>query len=394
MSLRQEDWLDDRNDVELFPGRVSRRRFLEGAGIGTTAALAAACAPAASLPPTASSPGDREWGDLVAAAKGEGKLVVVTGVGEGYRRVLEVFEAAFPGITTEQTTMRGSLFTPRAIQEYQAGIYSFDAMVNTFGNSVKELIPAGVIQPVRTVLVRPDVLDDGVWRDGAFDQGFLDTDKKWVYGGFNSKSRGLWVNKSMVREGEITKFEDLLNPKWKGKIISVDPRSDGGARTIAASLRRKFGDDVIRRFWKEQEIVISRDKRLMLESLIKGGHAVAVVGGGAEGLIADFDALGLTKGIQNLELEHVETAGKSTHGLVYFSRPPHPNAGKLFLNWLLTKEGSELYSKEGGTNSRRVDVPPAFPELLPTPGRSYFEPKEETWAEEEEVVQIARQVLS
>lgn len=375
---------------------ITRRAFLWAAG---ASAGAAACAPGATSPSPqvrSQAGGERweqEWEELVAAAKGEGKLVVVTSLGEGYRKFLEIFEEAFPGIITEQTSMRGSLFTPRAIQEYQAGIYSFDAMINTFGNSVKELIPAGVIQPVRPAIVRPDVVDDNVWRDGRFDEGFVDNDKKWVYGGFNTKARGLWVSRALVKEGELAKTDDLFNPKWKGKIISVDPRSDGGARTIAASLRRAYGDSVIQRLFKDQGTVISRDKRLILEALIKGQYAIALVGAGTEGLIADFDALGLTKNIQYVELEHVETAGKSTHVLVSFTRPPHPNAASLFINWLLTKEGSEAYSKHAQTNSRRVDVAPAFPETVPTPGVKYYEPKEDTWAEEEEVVQLAKKVL-
>ncbi|MSQ28336.1 MAG: hypothetical protein EXR51_09410 [Dehalococcoidia bacterium] len=65
-----------------------------------------------------------------------------------------------------------------------------------------------------------------------------------------------------------------------------------------------------------------------------------------------------------------------------FNRAPHPNAAKLFVNWLLTKEGSTVWSKAAGTNSRRTDVPPNDPQLVPTPGMKLIAIDRDEFADE------------
>src|SRR5579885_2670765 len=109
--------------------RPTRRSFLTATGT-VLAGLAAACTPATASPPPAQSPAsgapaasggqaawEREWDDLVTAARKEGKLVVLTNVGTEYRKVMDAFEQAFPGITVDQTGMVASQAVPRILQE-------------------------------------------------------------------------------------------------------------------------------------------------------------------------------------------------------------------------------------------------------------------------------------
>src|SRR5438309_831182 len=95
---------------------ITRRRlFGAGASMGA-AAVAAACAPAAAPAPlpapaapaaapagNAASTWQREWDETVAAAKKEGKVVVATLSGTGYRQGIDAFQKAFPDITVEHT---------------------------------------------------------------------------------------------------------------------------------------------------------------------------------------------------------------------------------------------------------------------------------------------------
>src|SRR5213592_588176 len=83
--------------------RVSRRGFL-----GATGAVAAvACAPAAAPVQPAGelekplTGWEKEWADLTAAARQEGKVTIFSTAGTGYRRTFDAFEAAFPGIDVE-----------------------------------------------------------------------------------------------------------------------------------------------------------------------------------------------------------------------------------------------------------------------------------------------------
>ncbi len=73
------------------------------------------------------------------------------------------------------------------------------------------------------------------------------------------------------------------------------------------------------------------------------------------------------------------SAGFGLIGLV--NKAPHPNAAKLFLNWIAMKEGSEVYNKSQVTVSNRTDVNNEWvPDyMLPTPGVDYFDSYDWQW---------------
>ncbi|MEK7216439.1 MAG: extracellular solute-binding protein [Chloroflexota bacterium] len=367
-------------------GDVNRRGFLRvTAGAAAATAASAACAPAAAptvpaaAPPAAALAGkpawEEEWDRVVKAAKQEGKLVLVTTVGTGFRAAVEAFQSAFPGITVEHTSLNASAFVPRLTQEREAGIYSFDAMTSTWAIVPRVMAEKKALLPIKSVLFRGDVLDDKVWQDG-FERGFLDQNEKWVYGGFVERSERLWVNSDMVKDGEITKVEDLLNPKWKGRILAGDPRTFGGGFVPATVMRLALGDDIIKRVWKDQEAVLSRDLRQMTEFMVRGSYPICI-GGISRVILEEFTAQGLGKNLKWAGIDNIDDVGGGSNIVWAFDRAPHPNAAKLFVNWLLTKEGQTIWSKHAVTNSRRVDVAPVVPYLVPTPGKKY--PQNDAW---------------
>ena len=75
------------------------------------------------------------------------------------------------------------------------------------------------------------------------------------------------------------------------------------------------------------------------------------------------------KNLKKIPIDELDNLNHGSNVLYYFNRAPHPNAAKLFLNWILTKEGAEIWSEHAKTNSRRKDVAPAVPALAITPGR-------------------------
>lgn len=313
---------------------------------------------------------EAEWDTLVKAAQGEGKLVLVTTVGAGFRDAVAAFEAAFPGILVEHTSLQASQFTPRLLQERQAGIYSYDAMTTTWVIVPRAMATNGALEPVRSVLFRPDVLDDKAWRD-RFAGGYLDLgEPKWVYAYAQERSESLWVNSDLVQEGEIKSVQDLLNPKWKGKITGSDPRAQGGGFNPATVMRLAYGDDIIKRLWKDQEVVLSRDERQLTESMVRGRYAIGI-GAVYKVVLAEFMAQGLAKNLKRLDLDNVDNVGASGNVLLVFNRAPHPTAAKLFANWLLTREGQATWTKHALSNSRRVDVEPTNPRVQPDPARKY-----------------------
>ncbi len=368
---------------------INRRAFLRVGGLATAGA-AAACAPAAApaAPPAggAGSQGaakaawEKDWDDLVAAAKKEGALALVTTIGNPFKDAVAAFEQAFPGIAVEHTQLIASQFSPRVIQERKGNVYTYDVIASTYGTIPLTLIPAGVMDPIRPLITRPDVLDDKNWQ-GGFEKGFLDNDKKWGYGGFNEVFQAIWVNSDIIKEGEIKTFDDLLNPKYKGKIISGDPRNHGGGWWPFTTLRLKRGEEAARRYYVGQEPILSRDQRQMMDFVIKGQYWIGS-GAVSDAVLVDFLASGVGKNLKHIPIDELDNLNHGNNVLYYFNRAPHSNAAKLFINWVLTKEGSALWSKKAETNSRRTDVPAAKPSNAPDAKRNLIAIDRQEWEPE------------
>jgi len=243
-------------------------------------------------------------------------------------------------------------------------------ITTTHATTGASLYKGDLMEPLRPLLFRPDVTDASLWR-GGFDAGFIDPDKAYTYSAFQVLQGYLWINTDLAEEDEIKTLDDLLNPKWKGKIASGDPRSFGGGSVSASALRLKNGDDIITRLWKNQEPVLSRDGRQLTELVVRGRYPIGI--GVTQIFVDQFLSEGVGKNLKMIEAipEFMSVSG-SQDVLYVFKRRPHPNAAKLFANWFLTKEAQTLWGTNGSNSSRRTDVPAAVPGLLPKPGINYF----------------------
>jgi iron(III) transport system substrate-binding protein len=224
------------------------------------------------------------------------------------------------------------------------------------------MLPAGAWDPMPPALIHPEVIGDQYWK-GGFKRGFVD--KTGTYGyhfGWN-KFQGLYINTDLAKPGEITSGRDLLDPKWKGKIVLMDPRSGGFTANWVAAVRKKEGDEYLKKLFVDQEPVFTRDQRQATEMVIRGGMAVAT--GPNQALLDDFKNSGVTV---NVTTQTLSDATYIQGGTVWlFKNAPHPNAAKLFINWLLSKEGQENWMKLAlQENSRRTDVAPYEAERVPT----------------------------
>ena len=130
---------------------ITRRRFMVGTAATGVGALMSACAPAvpeAQAPgghaPPGGAPWQREWDELVAAARKEGTVVVLSLTGVGYREALNAFEEAFPGIHVEhQAFSSATTWVPKVQQERKAGVYTFDIGLVPTTSALINIRPAG-----------------------------------------------------------------------------------------------------------------------------------------------------------------------------------------------------------------------------------------------------------
>jgi iron(III) transport system substrate-binding protein len=399
----------------------TRRNLLRLIGVAGGGALLAACSPTQSAAPTAApaapttapaaaaaakpaagataapaaQAADAEWQKVLDDAKKEGRLYVATYAGTGYRKVMDAFEAAYPGIKVEQTPFQSSSrdFFPRYFQERQAGLYQWDLIMVPATEPLVQAVQPGAIDPIRPLMVRPDVLDDKNWTDG-FEGGWLDTGKKLSYAITRSRSQSLWIDTTQVKEGEITSYKDLLDPKWKGKILAGDLRTKGSGFWAGTALRLKTGnDEIIRQLWKDQEVVLSTDARQLTEQMVRGTYPIGL-GAVSMSILLDFMAQGQGKNLKPIPTVEIDYVNSADHVLHYANKAPNPNAAKVFVNWVLGKEGNTIYSTQAQDNSRRVDVAVQSPDQQPEKGREYITIDAEPLIDEILKTQtIAKQVL-
>jgi iron(III) transport system substrate-binding protein len=254
--------------------------------------------------------------------------------------------------------------------------------------------PAGLLDPIRPLIVRPDVLADDAWIDG-FEAGFPDDDKKWGYGFTLSRTQVLFVNTDLVQPGEITRVQDLLNPKWKGQIIAADPRTKGSGFSPAMVMRLNLhDDDIIRKLYKDQEAVLTTDARQPTEAMARGKYALSI-GAVDIHILDDLRTQGLGNNLQPVPLNDLEYVSWSFNAMFLIKDAAHPNASKLFVNWALTKDAGVLWAQNLVDNSRRADVPVQDPNTEVKRGQKFINIEHEDMLEETEKTQnIAKEVLN
>jgi iron(III) transport system substrate-binding protein len=261
--------------------------------------------------------------------------------------------------------------TFRACQEHKANLYTWDIAIMPTQEMLRQVRPANGIDPIRPIIVRPELLQDTTWRDG-FEGGFNDVEKKMGYSIARDVETQIWVNTDEVKPGEISTLNDLLDPKWRGKMVGGDPRTKGSGFVPTAMFRMITGsDDVVKKLWVEQEVVVSTDARQLTEFMVRGRYAVGV-GAVDRRILSDFQEQGLGKNLERVFIPELlyTNAGSNTMWLI--TKAPHPNAAKIFANWILGREGSTVYSEHAESNSRRVDVLPFEEETAMKVGVNYL----------------------
>jgi ABC-type Fe3+ transport system substrate-binding protein len=169
-------------------------------------------------------------------------------------------------------------------------------------------------------------------------------------------SEVIWYNTDLLNPNEIRSLDDFLNPKWKGRMGYLDPRTPGAGDSTWGFLWQVKGEEYLKKL-VAQDLYLGRDQRLLAESLAKG--RVAVMIGLSYYSYLPFLKAGLPiKALPRLKEGNYGTGGSGN--LAIIKAPAHPNSTKVFVNWLLGREGQEIVSKALGQATRRLDVDTRF----------------------------------
>jgi len=309
---------------------------------------------------------DPVWKELIAAARAEGRVVVAVNPNpEITGRLPSTFKDRF-GVDVELVAGRSGDLMTRLDAEHTAGLSTIDVAI-AGGDSAARMYQNGWLQPIRPLLVAPTTADPSLWLDDRLP--FLDPEEQLVLQ-LERTIQGSWfVNPEVVSESDVRTLDDLLDPRWKGKITMDDLTSAGLGQNNAAYLYLAKGDDFFRKLYVEQAPMVSRDDRQMEDWLVRGVYPISF------GLAVKNEEQLKEMG---LPIRNAGTLGGGGWvrgpSVSYLTNAPHPNAAKLFLNWLASQEGLRFHSEAEKLPPLRKDIDHPWAtgdEQVPTAGRTY-----------------------
>lgn len=295
-------------------------------------------------------PWELKWDGILREAKKEGRVNIYANLAPTLRnKFSESFKNRF-GLEIEWTIGGGSEIGQKIFSERRAGLYLADISLHGSSTLLTLLKPSGILEPLEPKLILPEVKDSSKWLYNEFP--WVDKDRLVINAG-GTPSSNILLNTDKVPPQEMTSYRDLLNPRWKGRIVVQDPTRDGPSLYWVSVVGMEImGEDYLRELAK-QGLIFVADKRLPVEWVAKGKADIAIAP--SSSILTDF----IEAGAKNLKLITPREGGYQTgggHSVVLINKGPHTNASMVFLNWFLSREAQELYVLYDWRPGLRTDI--------------------------------------
>jgi ABC-type glycerol-3-phosphate transport system substrate-binding protein len=326
----------------------------------------------AALPAAAQS-----WQQTVEAANKEGELIVQSQPNQAARDfILREFPKAYPAIKVSLSVVPDAQFQVRVRTERQAEKYLWDVAVAGFTGGYT-LSKEGIVDPFLPELVDPDVNRSELW--GGWDEAFMDKEKKYVFA-MSAFIASPWYDALKVAPEKVERLglKILNEPELEGKTVWHDPTVQGSGTSYAVLVRLKLGDDGLKKAMIDQKPLMVPQQNQVVEAMARGTHWIGI-GPPVRSLIAPFTQAGIRTDIRGFGPSpdaNLMAGGGS--GIYVFNKRPHPNATRVFVNWLLSRDVQHAMAKALDQASRRQDVPTTTePDNTAVKGAKYFQPQRE-----------------
>jgi iron(III) transport system substrate-binding protein len=319
---------------------------------------------------------ETEWEQTVEAAKREGQVTVYHTRGP-FDQVFAEFNKRYPGIKLVSVTGRGGDLSARIMAERRAEKYLADIYMGSTGTPLDVFHPAKVLEPFPPLLILPEVKEQSKWFRKQHHYG--DPEGKYIFVFEGVVRSDMAYNSKLVDPKEFSSYWDLLKPKWRGKIVAMDPKLAGFPTGLLqfAYYHPDLGARFLRQLFGEMDITLARDGRQIVDWLAVGKFAVGLAAPANEVFSAMKQGLPLARFEPRTFKEGIYM--RATQGsLSVLTHNPHPSATKLFINWLLSTEGQTHYQKHyfrvDPVFSLRDDVPPdpSVEPYKPKPGDKFI----------------------
>jgi len=295
-----------------------------------------------------------EWNQLLVAAAKEGQVSVYGPPGIRYQNAISAFQNAFPKIKLVYNPGSGSNNSHRLVTERRAGKYLADLFIGGSGTLIEVLFKGNLLEPLGPLLLLPEVKDPSVWLGKT--HTFADAKGRYVFMMQGNVGTNLATyNTKLVNPEGLKSFLDLLDPKWKGKMVVYDPRRRGHVQSVRSLYYApKLGGEFFRRFFGEMDVTVSREQRRMIDWVAEGKFLLSIFSTSTDVMEAKRQGLPVDI-IRAPDDESYMSGGFGFVGVV--DKAPHPAAAKVLLNWLLSKDGQLQWQVKTDNNSLRTDIP-------------------------------------
>jgi iron(III) transport system substrate-binding protein len=335
----------------------------------------------------------KEWDKTLAAARKEGQFTIYF---YRYGQLVGAFGKEYPWIRASVVSGTGNEMVNRIIAERRAGKYIVDVYSGGANGNFNVLYKGRVLDPIKDALILPEVVDPSKWYGG--EHRYADPEGKYIFAYLaNPSSAQLSYNSGLANPKEFKSHWDLVNPKWKGKIVSLDPRNTGlGATLQFLYYDPELGPTFIKKFFGAMDITFSKNFRQMTDWLAQGKFAICM--GCKDSLRAKNQGLP----VDDFETSAWKEGGSLSTGggsLSLLNQAPHPNAAKVFINWFLSRKGQSALQKLGDPddppNSRRIDIAkddvPSDNRLQP--GKKYFDVAKPEYGDMKPIFDLAKDIM-
>jgi ABC-type Fe3+ transport system substrate-binding protein len=304
----------------------------------------------------------REWEKILDGAKKEGEVRLWGDQEITHPDIIAGFAKEYPFIKPVTVSGRVGDLMPRIVAERRAGKHLADLYSGGLGGrSFFDFHKAGVLDPIKPLLILPEVVDTSKWLNG--EHYYADGEKQFVFMYEGSVAGvGLHYNTNLVDLKEFKSYWDLLTPKWRGKILLFERPAVGSPSVVRFYHNAQLGPEFIKRLFSEMDATVSQDRRQSSDWLASGKFPICIDCGDTDrakqqGLPVDeFPHANLKEASYE-----VSTSGNS--GLALINNAPNPNAARVFVNWFLSRAGQTIWQTIMNTkvqepsDSMRVDIP-------------------------------------
>jgi ABC-type Fe3+ transport system substrate-binding protein len=295
----------------------------------------------------------QDWEKTVAAAEKEGEVSIYGQPRAGVGKAILAFKDAYPKIKINFVGGSGSDLAKKIMAEKRADKHLVDLSIGGGGTMVLVYHKAGLLQPIPPQLILPEVVDQTKWWSKK--HLYSDPEGQHVFMAQGDAGSGIGaINTNLIKPGEIDSWWDLLEPKYRGKILMTDPDSAGNIgnwRFIYYS--PDLGAKFIRRLLTETQVTFGANEHQMMDWVGAGKYSMHVLAKLENTELARKQGLPVRQIFSDKEGDTISTG--SGH-IITFKNAPHPNATKVYLNWFLSRDGQLVWQKLTGRNSFRTDI--------------------------------------